>query len=204
MAMMSCGTVQPVRVLPQGQTELVAALGGPVLPQSSPTIVVPYLTLGAMHGVSEEVTLVGNFHALMAAFGVAGVDVGAAARVVKQNGAVPELTAKAQAYVFSNFKVTRLFPYLALNASYALGERGEHLVYGGVENVLQFSGSPTYFLNPLIGVQLGVSERVKLQAEGKWMAANVFTGNGIFEAQSSIGNTGSVAAYIGFSYVLGK
>jgi hypothetical protein len=200
----SCGSVQPVRVLPEGQTGLSASLGGPILTTSSPIGFVPYVMLGGMHGVSDAVTLTGNVHALMAAFGVLGVDAGAAVRLVKQNGAVPELTAKAQAYLFTNFKPNslRVFPYLSLNASYALNDAW--LAYGAVENMVQFSGSPRYFVNPALGVQWSVSDRVNLQAEAKWTAANVNTLNGIFEGQSSIGGTGSIGAHIGFVYLLGN
>ncbi len=198
----SCGSVQPVRVLPAGQTELTASLGGPILPKSSPTIIVPYFMVGAMHGVSESLTLTGNVHALMAAFGVLGLDGGVAMRLVRQQGALPEITAKAQAYFFSNFRpnATRVFPYLSVNTSYQVADGW--LGYGGVEALYQFTGSPNVFLTPFVGVQSQVSDKITLQLDGKWMAANVFTGNGIFEAQSSIGNTGSVAVHLGFSYLL--
>ncbi len=200
---MACSAVQPVRVLPVGQTQLTASLGGPILPNSSPTIIVPYLTLGAMHGVSESVTLTGQFHALMAVFGTLGVDAGAAARLLKQDGAVPELTAHGKVYLFSNFRpgATRLYPYLSLNASYQLGEM--LLAYAAVENVVSFTGSPYYFLNPSVGGQVRLSERVNLQVEAKYLAANVNTLNGIFEAQSTIGSTGSIGAMLGFTCALG-
>jgi alpha-beta hydrolase superfamily lysophospholipase len=138
-------------VLPKGESRVIASLGGPYLPQSSPTWLIPYLTVGAMHGLSENMTLVYDVHALMAALGVAGVDVGAAYRLRAQSSGVPEVTVLGQAYAFAGSGGARLYPHLNINASWRRGEW--QLVYVGAEALAQFQGAPAVFATPLAGWQ---------------------------------------------------
>jgi hypothetical protein len=216
---LSCSVVQPVRVLPEGVTQGSVALGGPWLPNSSPAYIVPYLNIGAMHGVSENVTLVGNLHGTIAAFGVLGLDFGAAYRLIKQQGAVPELTAKAQVYGFVDLAgggttarpssidgatssgAVRIYPHITLNGSYELTK--DLLGYVALENTLQFGEKFGYFFSPGIGLQYSFSPNTSIQAEWKWSAANVDTRYGIFRGQSAIGGNGNWGIFLGFNFFLG-
>lgn len=216
---LSCSVVQPVRVLPEGVTQGTVALGGPWLPRSSPAYIVPYLNIGAMHGVSENVTLVGNLHGTVGAFGVLGLDAGAAVRITKQQGAVPELTAKGQVYGFFDFAgggtttrpatpdgatsagAVRIYPHITLNGSYELTPG--LLGYVALENTLQFGEKFGYFFTPGLGLQLATAQNSSLQLEWKWAAANVDTRYGIFQGQSSIGGTGNWGIYLGYNFYLG-
>jgi hypothetical protein len=216
---LSCSVVQPVRVLQEGVTQGSIALGGPWLPKSSPTYIVPYLSLGAMHGVSENVTLVGNLHGTVGAFGVLGADLGAAMRLLKQQGAVPELTAKAQVYGFVDLAgggtstrpstpdgatsagAIRVYPHITLNGSYELANN--LLGYVALENTLQFGEKFGYFFTPGIGLQYSFSPNTSIQAEWKWSAANIDTRYGIFQGQSSIGGNGNWGLFLGFNFFLG-
>lgn len=217
---LACSVVQPVRVLPEGTTQITGSLGGPWLPQSSPAIIAPYLNVGAMHGVSENVTLTGSLHGTMLPFGVLGLDLGAAMCLIKQQGAVPEVTAKAQFYGFYDFTpgststrpvspdgataagTVRILPYLSVNASYELTQG--LLGYLALENVFQFTGSERYFLTPTVGLQYALSPTFSLQGEWKWMAANVNTMNGIFLGQSTIGTTGNWGVFLGFNWTIAQ
>jgi hypothetical protein len=217
---MSCSVIQPVRVLPEGTTQLTGSLGGPWLPKSSPAVIAPYLNLGVMHGVSEAVTLTGSLHGTLLPFGVLGLDAGAAVRVLKQQGAVPELTAKAQVYGFYDIVsggtaarpvspdgatasgTVRIYPHIALTGSYALTDA--LLGYVSLENTLQFGTAFAYYFTPTIGGQYALSPTVNAQLEWKWMAANVNTQNGIFQGQSSIGNTGNWGIFLGFTFTIAE
>lgn len=191
----ACSATLPVRVLPKGESRIIASFGGPYLPQSSPTWLIPYLTVGAMHGLSENMTLVYDVHALMAALGVAGVDVGAAYRLRTQSSGVPEVTVLGQAYAFAGSGGARLYPHLNINASWRRGER--QLVYVGAEALAQFQGAPSVFATPLAGWQFPVGKRLALQTEIKWMGANSNTAHGIFKGESSIGGHGALAFQLG-------
>ncbi len=216
---LSCSVVQPVRVLPEGVTQGTVALGGPWLPNSSPAYIVPYLNVGAMHGISENVTLVGNLHGTVAAFGVLGLDAGAAVRLLKQQGAVPELTAKGQLYGFvdlagggttarpssidgaTNSGAVRIYPHITLTGSYEL--TNNLLGYIALENTLQFGERFGYFFTPGVGLQFNVAPNSSIQAEWKWAASNVPTNFGIFRGQSAIGGMGNWGIYLGYNFYLG-
>jgi hypothetical protein len=194
-ASVACTATQPVRVLPMGQTRWIASVGGPVLPQHVPTKIVPYTDIGMMWGKTDNLTLTANVHVLAAAFGIAGVDVGAARRLLAQQGARPEITGQAQVYLFDGDGGARVYPNVTTTASWTAGPRT--LLYGGVSLVGQFSGTPGMIVTPLAGVQRQVSQRLTLQLEGKWMAANADMHSGLFQGESSISGHGGLAAQIG-------
>lgn len=191
----ACAATQPVRVLPRGQSRVIASLGGPWQPKKSPTVVVPYVTLGMMRGLSDRTTLVYDAHLMMAALGVAGADVGLARQLRAQDGALPEITALGQAYLFAGSGGTRFFPHASVSASWARGER--QLLYLGGDAIGQFTGAPAVLLAPLAGWQFPVSRRVQLQTEFKWMAANVETEHGIFKGRGNIAGHGGLSLQLG-------
>lgn len=196
--LVGCGAVQPVRVLPEGQTSLTASLGGAVGVSTSPVGIVPYTVAGAAHGLTDNVTVHGNVHAIMAAFGMIGLDAGASARVFKQDGAIPEVTAAARAIVFAKPSAVladmRVYPDVSLTLSWDLGH--EWLGYTGSHATVQLSDGRT-FISPMLGVIAPVSSTWSLQLETIWQAANADTRKGIFEGQSSIGGMGSFGLFLG-------
>lgn len=195
----ACTATQPVRVLSRGHSRFIASVGGPYLPKGSPTVVIPYTTVGVMRGVSDNTTLAYNVHLLMAVLGVAGVDVGAAHRLRAQSGLTPELTALGQAYLFAGSGGARVFPHASLNASWLRGK--SQLLYVGAEAVGQFQGSPGMLASPLVGWQFPAGRHLALQTEFKWMAANRDTHHGVFEGESSIGGHGVLAFQLGMQFV---
>jgi hypothetical protein len=201
LLMNGCSTTEPVRVLEPGEVRIVASVGGPVVPSAVPTVVIPYATFGLMKGVTDQLTVTGNVHALLAGLVTLGVEGGAACRLVREEGAIPEVTAKAQALVMTNFTPGsfRLFPLCSVNGSYRVGN--DVLAYLGAESLFQFTGEDHYFLGPFMGAEVAVSRRVRLQVEAKWMAANISTRDGVFEGQSSFHGKGSFGMFLGASYV---
>lgn len=196
-----CGVTQPVRVLESNEVRVTTSFGGPVVPSSIPTVVIPYGTVGAMVGVSEDVTVTGNLHIPLVALETVGIDGGAAVRIVRENGLVPEVTAKGTALVLTDFMPGsfRLFPILAVNGSHSIGE--SILGYAGLENMFQFTGTEHFFFGPFAGMEVRLSHRFALQGEAKWMAANIDTRNGIFEGQASFRGKGYLGLFLGASYV---
>ncbi|RPH32467.1 hypothetical protein EHM92_08645, partial [bacterium] len=148
-----CAVTQPVRVLNPGEARIAASIGGPVVPGSIPTVIIPYATAGAAVGISSDVTATGNVHLILATLKTLGVDGGAAVRLVSEKGAIPEVTAKAQVLLMTNFTAgsLRLFPSCSLNGSYRIGE--SVLGYGGLESMFQFTGDEHYLVGPFAGVQ---------------------------------------------------
>ena len=63
-----CSATQPVAPVPSGETVLLTSLGGPVIPLDGFAIPAPYVTLGAVHGTSENLSVYGNLHVTAALF----------------------------------------------------------------------------------------------------------------------------------------
>lgn len=198
----SCSVTQPVRVLDEGTTQAAVSLGGPFIPFGGIAVPTPYLNVGLMHGYTRDVTLTTNLHATMALLKDAAVDAGAAVRVVRQSGWTPEITAKAQLYVFSDLEMiknARVFPVVSANGSYLLDR--STLVYAGLDQLIQFD-KPNYFVAPFAGTQFALSERWSMDAELKWMAANIDAAHGILRGTGAIGGHGDIALFFGFTYGL--
>lgn len=197
IVLISCGSSLPVRVLKEGATRVSASVGGPIAPSTIPIVLTPYITAGAMYGVTDQLTVHANLHALMTAFGVLGLDAGASLRAIAGKGAVPEITVAARMMMFTDFysfSNVRLYPDLSANASWLIGEKT--LVYGGSH--LTFQWQPyTAFVSPFAGILFPVSDKVSLQTELMWQAANVNTESGVFDGKTSIGSTGSFGGFIG-------
>ncbi len=198
----SCSSVQPVRVLEKDTYVATGSMGGAFIPEKSPAGILPYLTVGGAHGVTEDLTMHGHIHALLAAFGVAGIDYGASYRALRQDGAVPEVTVSGQLLMFAKLSSEpnpRVYPNLSANASWKVGEQS--LVYTGSHATIQFSNGDV-FVSPFVGYQFPVSKTFDLQIEGIWQAANRNTSAGVFEGLSSINGVGSYGFYIGGIYKL--
>lgn len=199
-----CGTTQPVRVAAAGEWDANVSLGGPlVLPVSNVNVPLPYLNAGIAYGLNEDFTLTGDFHVTSTLYKTFGIDGGAAMRLIAQNKSIPEVTAKAQGYLFTSLRDgrARFYPMVTINASYVIGER--MLAYFGADNLFQFDSNP-YFLSPFLGLEFPAGEKWKLQVESKWVAANQSTAHGIFQGAGSIGDHGCVGIYLGAQYLLRK
>lgn len=197
-----CGVSHPIRTLPEGTTQITGSFGGPLIPFAGTTIPVPYLTAGVAHGVSSDVTVTANAHALMATMGNVGLDAGAATTVAREERWMPEIVAKGEVLCFSDLdglSTVRVFPHASVTASY---DTGPLLAYTGADLLTQFSGDRRWFLTPYGGVSIPLNATWTMQAELKWLAANVRTEHGVFEGHAAIGGKGNMGIFLGVSYGL--
>ena len=160
-----------------------------------PTGFIPYANVGKMWWRSDNVTVSANLHVLAAAFGVAGVDVGAARRLRAADGVVPELTGQAQLYGFVGAGGARVYPSFTGTASWEVASGT--LLYGGSAVTASFDGARAALMSPLVGVQRDFGRKLVLQLEGKWMAANVDMSSGLFEGENSVSGNGGLALQFG-------
>ncbi len=203
MCIAGCGVTQPVRVLDDGRTVLTSSLGGPVIPAGGIAFPVPYLNAGAAHGVCTGITASANLHLTALLFNDIGIDIGAAARLLRQDGPVPEITAKMQGMFFATMNPGAGSAFLgnaSLNVSWLIGTHS--LAYAGMEHTYQFH-TPEYFFTPFLGMQFPLSGPMDAQVEAKWLAANRFTGHGILEGGGSVNAHGNIGLYFGVMYHLG-
>jgi len=62
MTAFHCAVTQPVRVLHPEEVKLTGSLGGPIVPGTIATVIIPYATAGAAVGITQDVTAAGNVH----------------------------------------------------------------------------------------------------------------------------------------------
>ncbi|MFZ4619563.1 MAG: hypothetical protein ACOYNS_03315 [Bacteroidota bacterium] len=192
-----CGVTQPVRPIEEGKSEIIASFGGPIIPVGSIAFPVPYLNVGMLYGVQQNLTVYGNAHVTALLFKDIGVDGGFCARLLPEKGIRPEITVNGRAYIFSDAfrgNTTRFFPMATLTGSYSVGERS--LIYFGADNLYQFS-SREWFVSSFVGYSFPVGSSVLLQCETKWMAMNKDTRHGVFEGLAAVGGKGNIGLFIG-------
>jgi hypothetical protein len=197
-----CSVLTSVRVLEKDHSQYNLSIGGPWVPGSVSTVIIPYCTLGYAYGIKNDLTLSGNFHLISAIFKTPGIDIGAVYRAIPQNEYLPEISVYPKVYFFYGFREPqdfRWFPSFSVNASYLLWK--EHLIYLGVDCMFQLTRSDSYF-TPFIGYEVPVSNSLKLQTEFKWMASNAETRHGVFEGESSISGRGTMGIFVGVNYGL--
>jgi hypothetical protein len=203
LCLAGCGVTQPVRVLDAGKSAVTASLGGPAIPAMGIGFPVPYLNAGGAYGIGSGVTAAGNLHITALLFNDIGLDLGAAVRLLHEDGPVPEVTVKLQGMYFATLNPgsrSLFLGHAGINASYLLGTFT--LLYAGTEHTYQFHESD-YFFTPFLGVQLPASGAMDVQIETKWLAANHFTGHGVFEGAGSLNDHGNIGLYVGVLYHLG-
>ncbi|HAP36828.1 MAG TPA: hypothetical protein DCQ28_13175, partial [Bacteroidetes bacterium] len=137
-----CGVTQPIRPIEEGSTELIASLGGPIIPLAGVAIPVPYLNVGAMVGYKSNLTFYGNAHITALLFKDIGLDGGFSTRILPEKGIRPEITLNGRIYFFWDAfrgKTTLVYPTGTLTGSYLIGERS--LLYFGADNLYQYTTS---------------------------------------------------------------
>lgn len=197
-----CSVLTTVRVLEKDHSQINLSVGGPVVPKSLSTVIVPYTTIGYAYGLQNSLSLAGNFHLISAVFKTPGVDIGAVYRILPQENYIPEITIYPKFYFFKGLREDggfRFFPSASINGSYNLW--GKNLFYFGFDYMMQLTKTE-YFLTPFLGYEFPLSSRIKMQTELKWMASNADTKHGIFEGENSIGGNGTIGLFIGVNYAL--
>jgi hypothetical protein len=201
-SIVGCGVTQPIRPIEEGSTELIASLGGPIIPLGGVAIPVPYLNVGAMVGYKSNLTFYGNAHITALLFKDIGLDGGFSSRILPEKGIRPEITLNGRIYFFWDAfrgKTTRVYPTGTLTGSYLIGERS--LLYFGADNLFQYT-TLDLFISPLIGYSFPLSDEIQMQVESKWMAMNRDTRHGVFEGAGSIAGKGNVGLFFGLQYSL--
>ncbi|KAB2924278.1 MAG: hypothetical protein F9K22_06750 [Bacteroidetes bacterium] len=192
-----CSATQPVAPVRGGETVLLSSLGGPVIPLDGLAIPAPYVTLGAVHGVTEDVSVYGNVHVTAALFKNAGLDAGVVTDIVTGEGAVPSVSVNGRGYFFWDVgrggKEPRFFPAVTLAARSATGERSAFFL--GADNLFQLHRF-YYIISPFAGFRFPLSASVTAQTEVKWLGANKETRHGIFEGATSVGGHGGLGLFL--------
>lgn len=201
----ACSPVTLVKPLQKKQWAASATFGGPLIGFGSAVIPVPYTSLGAAYGVSDNGTVTARLHTTAALFGVAQIDAGYLRQLRKQEGRVPGLSAMGQGtFMFDRWKgVARFYPQIDLNAWWDVGSNGSYC-YTGLTSwyELQSKGTgdrkqPSNFIPAW---NLGYSrerEKWSTRFEVKYMAP-MNNHEALTVDYKAPGNFGAFGIYVGF------
>lgn len=203
LTLAGCSVSRGIAPLEPGQGAVTASFGGPFVEFGGAPIPLPVTSVGYMHGVGHGVTVHGALYPTqLALFGVAGLDLGASYEVFAPKGARPRLMLDLTLYSFFGDNQPdgapggfRLFPDLAVLASWDLG-RPRHHLYVGVDNFVQPFPSFRYHPVPLLGAELKASPAVGILTEVKWMGLETNT-LPLQPVWYGPGNQGAIAVQLG-------
>jgi len=132
IALIGCSPVTMVKPLKAKQWAASATLGGPLIGFGSAVIPVPFTSVGAAYGVSDQSTITARVHTTAALFGVAQLDAGYLRELRKQSGIIPGISAMGQG-TFMNDRwegKARFYPQIDLNAWWDIGSKGNYCYTG--------------------------------------------------------------------------
>ena len=192
-----CGHMSTLRPTPKGQVQAELAVGGPFARISNAPIPIPLSTVGARYGFHERADVHAHFHPTAAALGVMGLDVGGSLLALQQDGAVPDVTATARVYGFTDFKAFR--PYLQVSGVVSWKLWGRVAPFFGADALVQFGASPLFALGA--GLQ-AIFGRAFVQAEAKWFGVGHDTRYMVVEWLGPA-NVGAMGVVLGFGVRFG-
>lgn len=165
VALGGCGLSTHVRPTPHRTVAIESAVGGPVARLPAP-IPLPLLTAGASYGVAERLDVSAHTHlTTLAAFGLAGLDVGSHALVVDQQGRLPAVTVGLVGYGFTRFQGGALF-FLDANATASWRLFETWLAFFDLTGQWDFADRAVRWA-PAVGVRKSWSH-VDLQLDLRW------------------------------------
>lgn len=202
----ACSVSRAIAPLPKGSGAITTSMGGPITANLDPAIPLPITSIGYMHGLNGKTNLHGAFYPTgLAAFGVGGIDVGAATEIFPPDGARPRLMIDGTMYVYAGNNsegpppfAARVLPDVQAVLTWDLKRQS---VYLGLDQLVQPFPEFRWHFTPLVGGMARVG-RVGLQLEYKWMA--LYRDN-IPLAADWIGpfHHGASSVQIGFSVAIG-
>ncbi len=178
-----CATYTNIAPVGKGNTTANFSIGGPIISAYHNNIPVPYATIGANHGIAEDVNISATLHLLSLPYKVFGLEIGAAWFPVINTGAIPTIGIQPKVMVLASLKHRvetryRFYPIISCSAAWQTG--GGHF-YTGFDFVRPFSSSdydedaPRFILSPFVGYRWKIGEKTGLLTEAKWHGSNIRT-----------------------------
>lgn len=195
------GCAAHTSLVPLGKGRLAPhiSIGGPIVEAFDTHIPIPYVLAGADYGVRDNVNVNAAVHLLPLAYSVAGLDVGAAWFLLKNNRWQPTLGVGPRLFAFASTKSNvedRFLVYPAASGS-AAWKIGSGLLYTGADVAIPIA-QPEYdeeakpvIFSPFVGYRWNVGRRYALLTELKWHGANIETDQ-VVTGYTAIGKQGAV------------
>ena len=199
-----CAYPYAVRNVGAGETALHASVGGPFFDNLGAPIPIPAVVVGAQHGVSDAWDAHASLNILAAVYRMAALEAGSTLRLVRQRGAVPEVTGTARASILTNFvDGFRIYPELEAYASYLVRQRW--LLFGGLSTHYDFfwRTGPRVHWGPALGAEVRLGGRYSLGVALRWISPQAVTDNLAVDYVAP-GGQGMLVMQLGFKVQLGR
>ncbi|MGE5498509.1 MAG: hypothetical protein ACM3Q2_10580 [Syntrophothermus sp.] len=190
----------------KGNAEVSAGLGGPFITVSDMKIPAPYITLGGLYGLKDDINLNANIHVTSFMYKVAGIDLGAAWFPLLNYGWKPAVGIQPGILMLASLKENvesrfRLYPMLSGSLAWKVpggtGYTGLDMLFLPAKPEYD-SEAPSYIASPFAGYRFPLSEKIKFCCELKWQAANV-EGYQLAPEYLSIGKHGAFTVLLSVS-----
>ena len=179
LAAAGCGTTTSVRPLGQGNADIHASVGGPLLKIDGKPAAVPIAMVGGGFGATDRVDVSGDVDVTAAVLGVAHFSTGLAYHPLlwTESRAVPAVTIAESVHVLTNLSNTRVAPQTTAVAAWKVG--AGHLLYVGADCAVVSGRSldeTRLLAGPLLGGELKATDHLGIALEAKWLAPYHDTG----------------------------
>lgn len=154
---MGCGTMNLARTVGRGNTEIAASVGGPWIGVGSATFPTPQVRVGARHGATDDIDVMG--HVALDAVGSAfvAIDAGLVGQMTRTRGGLAmSLSARMHLLVdLDDLSPPSFFPEVGLHLEHPLDTWGSFFFgVGGLGQIDAPLGRPFFFLSPYVGLEL--------------------------------------------------
>lgn len=181
LLLVGCAAQTNFEPIGKGNVNGNVSLGGPIISAFGTRIPLPYLTVGANYGISDQINIHGNLHLFSMGYKIVGFDFGAAWFPFLNDGLKPTISIQPRLIVFASAKSDvssrfRVYPVITNTAAWKIGK---NTLFTGFDLVVPFTkpdydseASSTIF-SPFIGYGWKVGQRTRLTTELKWHGANI-------------------------------
>lgn len=177
------------------------SVGGPLVSALDLTIPTPVLSLGAAHGVRDDLELTLGADVTAALYGNLHVEPGLAWHpLVRDRGPAPTVSLLGSVHVITNARDALVAPRASGIAAWRVGSG--HSLYAGVDAAVVIGAPSRILAGPLLGGELGLG-RTGIQLELKWLAP-YYDVDPAAPAWLSPGGRGYLSVLLGFSHNLGS
>ncbi len=191
-----CAHVATLRPAEKGALEVELTAGGPVVKQGTVAIPASLTSLGARYGIHERVDVQAHFHPTAALLGVLGLDVGTSVLAVKGHKGIPDVTATARLFAFTDFRRT-------FEPNFQLGAVASWRLFN---RIAPYLGVDVMGAGPHFGVAAGLQGtfgRFTVQLEGKWFVVGDDVRSRLVEWLSP-NDIGTFGVQLGVGYRFGR
>lgn len=157
----ACATRNLARTIGEGEGELRASVGGPLVSNLGAPLPLPNLSVGGRYGVTEGFDVDANLSLTGTLFGLIGFDLGAVGQLYEDPGGFAlSVSGRGHFLIVTRESEARFFPELGVHLEGIPAQRLK--LYGGLTLFAQFTppeGKPPVFVAPYVGIDIMLGTR---------------------------------------------